>query len=92
MGLEPALSGVLRTANDRDVRVQRPLHHEVISTGHTQRGAHGAVAPFDLAHDLRRVTNNLRLDIRVLVGKSDQDHVAELKPLSVDLNRHPVRV
>jgi hypothetical protein len=26
------------------------------------------------------------------VGKIDQDHVAELKPLSVDLNRHRVRV
>jgi hypothetical protein len=38
------------------------------------------------------MTNHLRLDLRVLVGKIDQDHVAELKPLSVDLNRHPVRV
>jgi hypothetical protein len=82
----------LRTANDRDVCVQRPLHDEVVSTGDTQRGAYGAVAPFDFANDLRGVTNHLRLDVRVLVGKIDQDHVAELKPLSVDLNRHPARV
>jgi hypothetical protein len=38
------------------------------------------------------VTNHRRLDVRFLVGKIDQDHVAELKPLSVDLNRHSVRV
>ena len=72
--------------------IQRPLHHEVVSAGYTQRDAHGAVAPFDFAHDLWGVTNHLRLDVRVLVGKIDQDHVAELKPLSVDLNRHRVRV
>lgn len=82
----------LRTANDRDVCVERPLHHEVVATGDAQRGADRAVAPFDFARDLRGVANHLGLDVRVLVGKIDQDHVAELKPLSVDLNRHPVRV
>jgi hypothetical protein len=82
----------LRTAHDRDVCVQRPLHHEVVSTGDAQRGAYGAVAPFDFANDLRGVTNHRRLDVRVLVGKIDQDDVAELKPLNVDLNRHRVRV
>jgi hypothetical protein len=34
------------------------------------------------------MTDHLRLDLRLLLGKIDQDHVAELKPLSVDLNRH----
>jgi hypothetical protein len=34
------------------------------------------------------VTDHLRLDLRLLPGKLDEDHVAELKPLSVDLDRH----
>jgi hypothetical protein len=78
----------LRTANEHDACVERPLHHEVVSTGHTQPGAHGAFTPFDFANNLGGLTNHLRLDVRALVGKVDQDHVAESKHLDVHLNRH----
>jgi hypothetical protein len=82
----------LRAANEHDACVQRPDHHEVVSTEHTQPGAHAAFAPHDLANNLRGLTNHLRLDVRTLVGKIDQDHVAELKHLDIDLNRHRLRV
>ena len=77
----------LRTANERDLVIQRPLHHEVVSAGHTQRDAHGAVAPFDFAINVR-VANYLGLDVRALVREIHQDDVAELKPLDVDVHRH----
>jgi hypothetical protein len=82
------VSPELRTANERDACVQRPNHHEVVSTGDPQPGAHGAFARLDLANNLRGLADHLRLDVRALIGKIDQDHVAELKHLDINLNRH----
>ena len=71
----------LGTANERDQLVERPLPDEIVSTLHTQRGEHGANSPLDRP-------DHLRLDLRTLVGEIDQDDVADLEPLNLDIERH----
>ena len=77
----------LGAADERDLLVERPFLDEVVSTRHTQRGADGAVSPFEFANHLD-VADHFRLDVRALFGQVDQDHVAELEPLDVDGDRH----
>jgi hypothetical protein len=75
----------LGTANESDQLVERPLPDEIVSTLHTQGGEHGANSP------LYR-PDHLRLDLRTLVGEIDQDDVADLEPLNLDIERHQASV
>jgi hypothetical protein len=75
----------LGTANERNQLVERPLPDEIVPTLHTQRGEHGAHGPFYRP-------DHRRLDLRTLVREIDQDDVADLKPLNLDIERHQASV
>jgi hypothetical protein len=77
----------LRPAYEGDHLVECPLPDEVLSPLYSQGDAHRALCsinpidPIDFAHDLR-------LDRPVLLGNVNQDHIADLQSLNVDLYRH----
>src|SRR5206468_5073517 len=71
----------LRTPDHGDHRAERPLLDEVVASRHSQRHAHGALRPIDPAY-------HRRLDLRTLVGKLSHDHVAQLEPLYLEIDRH----
>ena len=79
------MPAALRTPNERDQLVEGPLLDEVVPTHHTQCCEHGAFGPVDRTH-------HLRLDLRVMVGELNQDNVAYLKPLNLDIERHGLSV
>jgi len=86
-----AITEELGAANQRDAGVEGPDHHKVVATRHAQPCADGAFTPFEFPDNFRRLTNHLCLDDGP-VGRLNQDHVAELKPLDINLDRHRRRV
>ena len=72
---------LLGTAYNGDDLVEFPLLDEVVVSLDAQGDAHGAVRPVDLAYDLC-------LDLFGPLGKISQDHIAELQPLNLHLDRH----
>src|SRR5262249_8526146 len=80
-------TGRLGAANEGDDLAERILPDEVVAPVYSYSDPHRALLRLDLIDPID-LAPDLRLDLRASLGKVDQDHIHELQPLNLYVDRH----